>query len=329
MTCYPKEDDYSGIYKITNIANNRVYIGQSINVNERLKNHKQALKGGYHENLYLQNSWNKYGIENFLFESIESCPQNDLLNRENYWMNHYGSYLRKQGYNIIKPADNLEKFPHTEEHNIRISEGRRLYSDEELLSHLHEVYYMTGEIPFYKTINNGMPDNFHQIYKRRFGTLKKAIILSGLLTQEQANKYTRKEVPIEELTDVFRAFIEHNKRFPNLKEMVVSNGLYGQSVIFKHFKSVIEFREYLGFTFEDQKELERKEELKALKEIYDREGRITVTLVDNSEKTRFSKSIASEYGSMKEAYRQAGINIEENSKTIALNRRKNLKQYQN
>ena len=327
MSCNTKHNDFSGIYKITNTNNNKVYIGQSINVNERLKKHHQTLRGGYHENVYLQNSWNKYDGKNFFFESIEECSRESLLDRENYWMNYYQSYVRNNGYNIIKPKDNIEKIPHTEEYNKRISEGRKLYSDEELLSHLHEVYYMTGKIPDYKSINAGKSDSFHQIYKRRFGTLKKAVVLSGLLTNDQEKKYSRKDVPLEEVVSAFNLFITANKRFPSLQEMVLSNNLYGQSVIFKYFKSIVEFRKYLGFTLEDQKELERKEELIALKEIYDTEGKITVTLVDNSKKTRYSKSIADEYGSMKEAYRQAGIDVDENNRRIAFNRIKNLKQY--
>lgn len=327
MSYSPKEDDFSGIYKITNTLNNKVYIGQSKNVNERLKKHKQALKGNYHENNYLQNSWNKYGENHFTFEAAEECAQEVLLQRENYWMNSLGSYIRKLGYNILKPCDNLEKFPHTEDHNKRISEGRRLYSSEELLSHLHDVYYQTGEIPYYKSINVGMSDNFHQIYGRRFGTLKNAIALSGILTLSEEEKYLREIVSKDDLMTAYKTFIDENNRFPNQSERITSNGLYSASVMLKYFSGMEEFREALGFTREQERILMLKNELNTIKEIYEECGYITTTLIDELKRTRNSSTLIKLYGSSKEIYRLAGIDVKENNRIAGLKRMKNLKQY--
>ena len=57
-----------GIYKITNNINNKFYIGSSKNITKRFKEHKWRLKNNKHPNNKLQNSWNKYGEENFKFE---------------------------------------------------------------------------------------------------------------------------------------------------------------------------------------------------------------------------------------------------------------------
>ena len=59
-----------GIYKIVNKKNNKVYIGQSVNIKQRWALHKSELRNKYHENVYLQNAWNKYGKDNFIFEPI-------------------------------------------------------------------------------------------------------------------------------------------------------------------------------------------------------------------------------------------------------------------
>lgn len=45
-----------GIYKILNTANNKVYIGSSININNRWAKHKALLRHNKHENPKLQNS---------------------------------------------------------------------------------------------------------------------------------------------------------------------------------------------------------------------------------------------------------------------------------
>lgn len=61
----------SGIYMITNLANNKKYIGQSVDVENRIRHHKSSLKHGRHENSHLQNAWNSYGADNFAFECLE------------------------------------------------------------------------------------------------------------------------------------------------------------------------------------------------------------------------------------------------------------------
>ena len=57
-----------GIYKITNIINNKVYVGSAVNVTYRFKTHKRLLKQNKHFNTHLQSSYNKYGKDNFKFE---------------------------------------------------------------------------------------------------------------------------------------------------------------------------------------------------------------------------------------------------------------------
>ena len=46
------------IYKITNITNGMVYVGQSVNIIKRWNEHKRNLRKGAHENKKLQNAWN-------------------------------------------------------------------------------------------------------------------------------------------------------------------------------------------------------------------------------------------------------------------------------
>lgn len=98
----------SGIYKITCITNNKVYIGQSTNIQERIKDHKRRLKNNKHDNSYLQNSWNKHGKENFKFEILEICENNfKILNeREIYWINEYNALDRRFGFNLSSGGGN-------------------------------------------------------------------------------------------------------------------------------------------------------------------------------------------------------------------------------
>ena len=89
----------SGIYQIRNIKNNKVYVGQTINFRDRFNQHKSSLLGDKHYNKYLQRSFNKYGIENFVFEVLEYCPKERLNEKEREWIKYKRSEYAEYGYN--------------------------------------------------------------------------------------------------------------------------------------------------------------------------------------------------------------------------------------
>lgn len=98
-----------GIYKIENLIDNKVYIGQSKNLKSRLDGHKSCLKYNHHSNIYLQRAYNKYGEENFKFEIIEECEEDKLTEREQYWIDYYGGMNSNNNYNF-KEASSPGKF---------------------------------------------------------------------------------------------------------------------------------------------------------------------------------------------------------------------------
>ena len=69
---------HCGIYKIKNIITGDFYIGQSIDLKKREYQHFYELKKNKHYNKYLQNSFNKYRKENFIFKTILYCDKNNL-----------------------------------------------------------------------------------------------------------------------------------------------------------------------------------------------------------------------------------------------------------
>ena len=81
MTC--------GIYGIKNKINNKIYIGQSINIETRFKTHLRELKQQKHANSKLTNSYNKYGVENFELEILEECDSDSLPWKEQEWVDKY------------------------------------------------------------------------------------------------------------------------------------------------------------------------------------------------------------------------------------------------
>lgn len=89
-----------GIYKIENIIDGKIYIGSSVNIINRKQKHFWLLKKGIHDNCHLQNSYNKFGKESFIFETLENCNNEDLINKENYYIHKYKSNNSEFGYNL-------------------------------------------------------------------------------------------------------------------------------------------------------------------------------------------------------------------------------------
>lgn len=103
---YRTPDALCGVYKITNNVNGKVYIGQSINIKNRWKDHVYALNRGDSNCTLLQRAWNKYKQNSFSFEILELCLENELDNVEIKYINLYDAI--NNGYNI-EPGGNENK----------------------------------------------------------------------------------------------------------------------------------------------------------------------------------------------------------------------------
>lgn len=104
------------IYKITNLVNNKAYIGQTKQpVEIRWEAHIYAAFREYDDNrYYLHRAINKYGLENFNFKIIEEVPNTELDEREIYWIAYYHTYRYdekgNQGYNLTRGGQGNWKF---------------------------------------------------------------------------------------------------------------------------------------------------------------------------------------------------------------------------
>lgn len=99
----------SGIYKIQNNINGKLYVGKSYNIKNRWNKHKYELKNNKHHSEHLQRAWNKYGKENFIFKTIVHIRKPYLLKAEQYWIDYYKSYNYENGYNSRRRAGSTEE----------------------------------------------------------------------------------------------------------------------------------------------------------------------------------------------------------------------------
>lgn len=103
-----------GIYCFENKINNKRYIGQSVKIKTRIKQHIDCSNNknyaGYNSKFY--RALRKYGVENFNITIIETCKESELDDREIYWIEYYDSY--KSGYNSNRGGDRVTE--RNEEH---------------------------------------------------------------------------------------------------------------------------------------------------------------------------------------------------------------------
>ena len=85
-----QNESFSGIYKITNLLTNEIYIGKSTDIKARWTNHaKTTFNCGTIASSILHINMRKYGIENFSFEVIEKVPKEQLSAREKFYIDFY------------------------------------------------------------------------------------------------------------------------------------------------------------------------------------------------------------------------------------------------
>jgi len=109
-----------GVYQIVNLINYRRYIGASTNISLRWYRHKNELNKNIHHNINLQNDWNRYSENNFLFDVISHTTSEYLSSLEEFYINQYRDIM----YNIGLPNyDNITLNPNRDKIIAKISES--------------------------------------------------------------------------------------------------------------------------------------------------------------------------------------------------------------
>ena len=130
------EERYCEIYKITNLANNKIYVGQAVshilNHNKyrpygregRFRVHvSEAFSSKKNQSHYLNNAIRKYGTESFIVDLLECCSTDNADEREIWHIIELNS-LYPNGYNLKIGGKN---FTHSYESKKRVSNGVHNY----------------------------------------------------------------------------------------------------------------------------------------------------------------------------------------------------------
>lgn len=127
----------SGVYRITNLTNGKFYIGSCAEFKRRSTQHRSHLRGNKHSNKHLQNAWNKYGEESFLFEVVEVIPgdrtarttrEQELIDEQLKADNRKGCYnVSKKAVSAEREYWSKDRNGFSEEHKRKISKSLKAF----------------------------------------------------------------------------------------------------------------------------------------------------------------------------------------------------------
>lgn len=136
-----------GIYKITS-PSNKVYIGQSIRLKERIIEYKKQKNCNGQPKLF--NSFLKYGIENHKIEIVEECSIDLLNTRERYWQDYYD--VLKKGLNCLLTKTDILPRVVSEETKQKLSKAKK--GKKQNIEHINKrVISKKGYIHSFETKN--------------------------------------------------------------------------------------------------------------------------------------------------------------------------------
>ena len=149
---------YCEIYKIVNLSNNKIYVGQAVS---HILNHKKYRPYGHegrfrchiseafstkkNQSHYLNNSIRKYGVKDFVVELIECCEIKDADERETHYIKEFNS-LYPNGYNLKNGG---KVFTHSNESKKRVSNGVLNYYKEQKFNKFKDIKQIDDDIDKY------------------------------------------------------------------------------------------------------------------------------------------------------------------------------------
>jgi group I intron endonuclease len=185
------------IYTFKNLANDKIYVGQTKHPERRELEHLKNARQGVEGRLY----WaiRKHGEENFLFEVIENCEDDITNQREEFWITYFDSF--ENGYNSTTGGDHYKL---SEEAKKKIGLAARRPMSEEQKQKLREVNKGKKPPPHSEETLRKMSESMKgkntgpksEEHRRKLSEARR----KWKLTEEQKKKIAENKKPVSEET---------------------------------------------------------------------------------------------------------------------------------
>lgn len=141
-----------GIYKIENLINHKIYVGQSIHIERRWREHCRPSTRSL-----ISSAIKKYGKENFSFQILEECSRDELNEKEDFYIQKFNCVV-PNGYNIKEQGDGKETIFYCYDKETFLSIVEDIKADKISFQEIGEKYDISVRSVYY--INNG---EFHRL----------------------------------------------------------------------------------------------------------------------------------------------------------------------
>jgi group I intron endonuclease len=115
------DSNVTGVYKISCLTTGKFYIGSAHSLVKRKRTHLSCLRNKKHRNSKLQRAWEKYGEENFIFETLLICSKDDVLFYEQLLLTKLDAV--QNGFNISPSVIGGKGVKHTEKTKAKLKEA--------------------------------------------------------------------------------------------------------------------------------------------------------------------------------------------------------------
>lgn len=146
-----KDFKISGVYKITNLKNNKFYIGSSVNILKRWKSHKERYTNAnskeYNKPLYVE--MRKYGLKNFKFEilyeeenekELRALEKKIILESKAYDKGYNSNIKNENHPNRKLVLEDIKEIRKLRNKNISLHEAYQKYSNKISFSGFHKIW---------------------------------------------------------------------------------------------------------------------------------------------------------------------------------------------
>lgn len=186
MTC--------GIYMIKNKKTGQKYIGQSVDIERRWREHISQGK----EKTYIDRAINKHGRDNFILIIIEETTQDNLDDREQYWITYYNTYYNINHYNLSPGGDINPMNDYSSRKKLSKVLSGRIRTKEHRLS-LAYSRNSTGFLHVTKEYNDAFKQGFRWIYRCKEDN--KTITITSTSSEKLRNKVLERNLEWETIDD--------------------------------------------------------------------------------------------------------------------------------